>query len=243
MDTQFYVNCIVAELVRRCVLGPIWANSLLQTQAEEVCPDDASTQVHPIIEYVGGQVAQAGQANGGLDISTLDINVVAEWCSEAAGNCPTETGVIHIPDLRQHLHRIDPEYRWWLPPGSAWHYIPGYRYVGVLDLIRSWVLTPSFAPEMAPPPAPQTASTSASTSTSTCTSSRPRAPVTYADAASDANNDIEMEGGDTPRRKTRSSSKRTVGSPGSKAPDAQRMRVDDPVSSMSIIPNRNSHPG
>lgn len=97
--------------------------------------------------------------------------------------------------------------------------------------------------EMAPPPAPQlapqSASASASTSTGTRTSSRPRAPVVYADA----DDDIEMDVGDTPRRKTRSSSKRAVASPESKAPDAQRPRIEDPVSSGYLFRDPDSFPG
>jgi len=88
----------------------------VQTQAEEMCPDDASIRVHPIIEYLGGEVAQAGQAQGGLDLFSLDIGTVEEWCYEATENCPTETGVIHASDLRPYLGRIDPKFRWWLPP-------------------------------------------------------------------------------------------------------------------------------
>lgn len=82
---------------------------------------------------------------------------------------------------------------------------------------------------MAPPPIP----TSVSTSTGVRMSSRSRGTVTYVED-SDGDGDIkmdELEGENTPRRKTRSASKkRAVVSPEVLGPDAQRPRIDDPVS-------------
>jgi hypothetical protein len=87
----------------------------VQTDAEALC-ESGSPRMHPIIEYIGGEVAEAGRANEGLDLFSLTLRTAEEWCSEAAQHCPTETGVIHIPDLRPFVVRIPATHRWWLPP-------------------------------------------------------------------------------------------------------------------------------
>ncbi|KAN0125446.1 hypothetical protein V8E53_015472 [Lactarius tabidus] len=202
VDTQFYVNCIIEEL----------------TDAEALC-ESGSPHMHPIIEYIGGEVAEAGRANEGLDLFSLTLRTAEEWCSEAAQHCPTETGVIHIPDLRPFVVRIPATHRWWLPP------IPHSR-------TEDTEMAPPTRPHVPVPASgsgPTSASTSASASTSTRTSSRARAPVVYADVHDD-DDDIDMgeRGEETPRRQTRSSSKHAVTSPTAEAPDPQRPRVVDP---------------
>jgi hypothetical protein len=145
------------------------------TQMDVECICTASTipggpRMHAIIKYIGGEVAEAGKAKRRLNLHTLSLSTVEEWCTEAGENCPTETGVIHIPDLRPLLHYVPSEYRWWLPAIS--------------------------------------------------------------------HDDVEMQegGGETPRCQTRSS-KHAIMSPGSRAPDAQHARVEDPVCCSYIIPS------
>jgi hypothetical protein len=72
-------------------------------------------RMHAIIEHISAEVAAAGSARRPLDLNTLSLGTVEEWCTEAGENCPTETGVIHILDLRPFIHQIPSEYCWWLP--------------------------------------------------------------------------------------------------------------------------------
>jgi hypothetical protein len=121
VDTRFYVQAIMQELVSlSIIIGTLLKlTTHVQTDTERICTTSlipGGPRMHPIIEHVGAEVAEAGKARKGLDLHTLKLGTVEEWCDESAENCPTETGVIHIPDLRPFTHRVPTEFRWWLPP-------------------------------------------------------------------------------------------------------------------------------
>ena len=76
--------------------------------------DDSNPRAHPIIQYLGEIIIQAGNDGAELDLFGLSLSKVTEWCNEAARNCPTKTGVIHIPNISTYIDRIPTEYRWWI---------------------------------------------------------------------------------------------------------------------------------
>lgn len=75
---------------------------------------NANPQVHPILEYVSEIVSQTGTNSRELDLFGLSLSTVRDWCREAAWNCPTETGVIHIPNLTEFIDQIPNDYHWWM---------------------------------------------------------------------------------------------------------------------------------
>ena len=92
---------------------------------------------------------------------------------------------------------------------------------------------------MAPPPIPDSASgsTSASTSGGAHTSSRARGKVKYADESDQGECGFNVDDNEnTPRCRTRLTSKHRVISPGNQGPASQRPRIDDPVSNCYLIP-------
>ena len=74
---------------------------------------------HPIIEYLAGEVVQAAQYGDELDVFALSLETVEEWCNAAAEFCPTEPGVIHVPNLCVLVDRIPLEHQWWVPLSST----------------------------------------------------------------------------------------------------------------------------
>ena len=72
--------------------------------------NDSNPRAHPIIQYLGEIIIQAGNDGAELDLFGLSLSKVTEWCNEAAQNCPTETGVIHIPNISTYIDRIPTEY-------------------------------------------------------------------------------------------------------------------------------------
>ena len=76
-------------------------------------------RTHPIIEYLGGIVVQAAQSGAELDLFSLSLKVVEQWCKEAEKHCPTEPGVIHMPNLSVLIERIPEEHQWWIPLNGA----------------------------------------------------------------------------------------------------------------------------
>ena len=92
---------------------------------------------------------------------------------------------------------------------------------------------------MAPPPIPDLASgsTSASTSGSACTSSRAHGKVKYANESDQDECEFNVDDNEnTPLRRTRSTSKCRVISPGNQGLASQRPHIDDPVSNCYLIP-------
>ena len=63
---------------------------------------------------MGDLVIDTSRNNIKLDLSQFSFEVVTSWCEEAAQNCPTETGIIHVPNLSTYLHRIPAENHWWV---------------------------------------------------------------------------------------------------------------------------------
>ena len=163
-------------------------------------------------------VVQAGQDGTELDLSSLSLETVEDMCNEAADGCPTEPGVIHMPNLTALVDRIPLDNQWWVPPTRT-HII--------LFSCKSAMTQVLFNIAMAPPPVP--ASANSSTSTGVRTSSRSRGAVKYVDTSDD---DIKMDDRDnerTPRRTRSASRKRGVISPRLQGPPAQRARIDDSV--------------
>lgn len=75
-------------------------------------------RIHPIIKYIGGMIVGAGRNGAKLDLFGLSLESVKDWCMEAAANCPTDTRMIHIPNLSIFIDRIPATYRWWIPLGE-----------------------------------------------------------------------------------------------------------------------------
>ena len=76
-------------------------------------------RTHPIIEYLANMVVQAGQDGVELDLFNLSLETVEDMCNEAAEGCPTEPGVIHMPNLTALVDRIPLDNQWWVPPAST----------------------------------------------------------------------------------------------------------------------------
>ena len=92
---------------------------------------------------------------------------------------------------------------------------------------------------MAPPPILDSALgfTSASASGSARTSSRARGTAKYADESDQDKCEFNVDDNEnTPRRRTRLTSKCCVISPGNQGPASQHPRIDDPVSNCYLIP-------
>ena len=76
--------------------------------------NNSNPQAHPIIQYLGKIIIQAGNDGAELDLFGLSLSKVMEWCNEATRNCPSETGVIHILNISTYINRIPTEYCWWI---------------------------------------------------------------------------------------------------------------------------------
>ena len=90
-----------------------------QHDVEKLSASKIKPRGHPIIEYLAGEVVQAGQHGDELDMFALSLETVEDWCNAAAEFCPTEPGVIHVPNLSVLVDRIPRDNQWWVPPNST----------------------------------------------------------------------------------------------------------------------------
>ena len=72
-------------------------------------------RVHLIIEHLGDLVVDASRNGTEFNLFLFSFETVERWYLEAAEYSPTETGIIHNPDLSSFLHRIPAENHWWAP--------------------------------------------------------------------------------------------------------------------------------
>ena len=93
--------------------------SRAQQDVEKRSASENRPRSHPIIEYLTGEVVQAARHGAELDLFALSLETVEEWCNEAAEFCPTEPGVIHVPNLCVLVDRIPLEHQWWVPLNST----------------------------------------------------------------------------------------------------------------------------
>ena len=93
---------------------------------EKQSASETRPRSHPIIEYLAGEVVQAGQHGDELDVFALSLEMVEEWCNAVAEFCPTEPGVIHVPNLCVLVNQILLEHQWWVPLSSMHFHVNAF---------------------------------------------------------------------------------------------------------------------